>query len=151
MANHLTSKVKVNLSHFALAGLFFRDVPLEITRTLLVEKIPEHMCKEDLVKRHFREAYPALTVTSVRLAYDVRELMQVSQKLRDANDAIKEAKKHNENHPEQPLMMKPVSCSRFCHVLCFCTEKVSIFSCFIKQGAEFFCLNSNKKNFQKIT
>ena len=54
----------------SLAGLFFRDVPLEITRTLLVEKIPEHMCKEDLVKRHFREAYPALTVTSVRLAYD---------------------------------------------------------------------------------
>jgi len=114
-------------------GLFFRDVPLEMTRTLLVEKIPEHMCKEDLVIRHFREAYPALTVTSVRLAYDVRELMQVSQKLRDANDAIKEAKKHNENHPEQPLMMKPVSCSRFCHVLCFCTEKVDVMEFYMEE------------------
>ena len=84
------------------------------------------MCEENLVERHIKEAYPTLIVASVRLAYDVRELMQMSQKLRDANDAIKQAKTYNDTHPDKPLMMKPVSCSRFCHLLCCCTDMVSL-------------------------
>jgi len=115
------------------AGLKFRDVSLEITKTLLVEKIPLHMCKEEIVKKHFSEAYPKLTVNSVRLAYDVKELMQVSQKLRDAKDAIKQAKKHNEVHPGKPLTMKPFCCSRYFSFICCCSDRVDVLEYYEEQ------------------
>jgi len=108
------------------AGLNFRDVSLEITKTLLVEKIPLHMCTKEIVKKHFDEAYPEMPVNSVSLAYDVKELMQVSQKLRNAKDAIKQAKKYNDAHPGEPLTMKPILCSRFCSFICCCSERVDV-------------------------
>lgn len=38
--------------------LDFLDAPVEVTHTLQVEEIPQQMCKEENVKRHFLEAYP---------------------------------------------------------------------------------------------
>ena len=107
-------------------GLNFRDISLQITRTLQIEKVPKHMCKENILKRHFAEAYPNLTVTSVSFAYDVRELMSVSDQLRDVRDAKLYGIKYNEANIGEPLTMKPKCCSRFCSCFCFCVNTVNI-------------------------
>ena len=35
--------------------LRFRDTGLDVTRTLAIERIPRHMCREEAVRRHFDE------------------------------------------------------------------------------------------------
>ena len=103
-----------------------RDISLEITKTLLIENIPKHMCKIETIREHFAEAYEdPIIVTEVTLAYDVKDLDARVEELRNARSSKKYAEEYKAKHPGKPLTMKPKPCSRFSSCLCCCTRKVS--------------------------
>lgn len=106
--------------------LDFRDVTLEITRTLQIGNIPKHLCKEEIIKKHFEEAYPRLIVRSVNIAYDVADLVHLVSYLRDAMDAKNYCEVYYDKNPGQSLSMKPSCCSRMCSCCCVCKPTVDV-------------------------
>ena len=108
----------------------FKDVDINLTRTLLIKKIPPELATNDNIKKHFDEAYPSLTVTQVNVAYNVSELIKKTQELKEARDTIEAAEKHREAVGE-PLKMYPRRCSLFSGCFCrCCSEKVEQLSTF---------------------
>ena len=121
----------------------FRDVTIPVSRTLLIEKIPSQMCVTGSIHHHLDEAYPGsvskivldiichvlirLQVSDISLAYKVGHLTEVCEELADAKDSRDAAKKHNDRHPEERLLMKPVACSRHFSWLCCSVEKVDVY------------------------
>ena len=104
--------------------LKLKDSGLALSRTLLIRKIPRNFCTEELMRRHFSEAYPGLNITDVSLAYAVTELTQRMEELEDARDARRFGEQHQLETGE-PLMMYPKTCSRFSGLCCSCcSEKV---------------------------
>ena len=109
--------------------LHFKDVSLILTRTLLIEKIPLNMSTNQMIRRHFDEAYPDLHVTEVNVAYDVAELIERTSELRDVRDSRELGEKYQLDHGGRSLSMYPKTCSRFCGFCCICcSEKVNIVS-----------------------
>lgn len=107
--------------------LNFKDVSLILTRTLFIENIPLNMSTVKFIRRHFDEAYPELNVTEINMAYDVCELTEKTEELRDARDSRKLGEKYQSEHPGQSLSMYPKSCSRFCGFFCrWCSVEVSL-------------------------
>ena len=105
-------------------GLRFLDISLKISHTLLIENIPKHMCKIEIIKEHFAEAYEdPILVTEVTLAYDVKDLSSRAEELRNAKSSKKYAEVYKVKHPGKSLTMKPKPCSRFSSCFC-CDEKV---------------------------
>ena len=92
------------------AGLTFRDV-LEITRTLQLENIPQHMCQEDLLRRHFLEAYPGFPIKDLQVAYDVSKLTTRTNELQNALDAKIYGEKYKASSGKD-LRMYPVCMGR---------------------------------------
>jgi len=109
------------------ADMKFRDVTIPVSRTLLIEKIPSQMCVTGSIHHHLDEAYPGLQVSDISLAYRVGHLTEVCEELTDAKDSRDSAKKHNDLHPEERLLMKPVACSRHFSWLCCSVEKVDVY------------------------
>lgn len=63
-------------------------------------------------------------MSDLSLAYRVGHLIEVCEELADATDTRDAAKKHNDLHPEERLLMKPVACSRHLSCLCCSVDKV---------------------------
>ena len=106
--------------------LKIKDTGLALSRTLFIKNIPKHFATEDNIKEHLSEAYPDFTITDIRMAHDVSDLTRVTEKLKDAEDAKKEAEQYQIEHGGRPLMMFPKACSRFSGLFCrCCSEKVS--------------------------
>ena len=104
----------------------FKDSGLALSRTLMIKKIPEDLSTEDNMRRHLSEAYADCQVLEINMAYDVADLTQVTEELRDAEDAKKEAEQYEMDHGGKPMMMYPKACSRFSGLFCrCCSEKVS--------------------------
>ncbi|XP_042299372.1 calcium permeable stress-gated cation channel 1 [Sceloporus undulatus] len=89
----------------------------KVARTLMVTRIPKEITDPSLVIKHFHEAYPSCTVTSVQFCSDVRKLMKLDSERRKAmkgrlyftTKAQKEGK----------IMIKIHPCSRiFCCRVC---------------------------------
>ena len=57
------------------------------------------------------EAYPDFQVTELSMAYEVTDLTQVTEELRDAEEARKKAEQYQMDHGGKPLMMYPKACS----------------------------------------
>eukprot|EP00092_Neocalanus_flemingeri_P025310 GFUD01027442.1.p1 GENE.GFUD01027442.1~~GFUD01027442.1.p1 ORF type:complete len:880 (+),score=162.84 GFUD01027442.1:356-2995(+) len=107
-------------------GLDFRDASLEITRTLQIENIPHHLCTEKLLRRHFKEAYPNIAVTDVKIVFDVTKLTEVSDELKNASDARKYGEVYKVSH-KKDLEMYPYCAARCCSFFCACcTNKVEV-------------------------
>ena len=86
------------------------------------------MSTNQLIRRHFDEAYPDLHVTEVNVAYDVEELIERTEELRDVRDSKELGEKYQLDHGRS-LSMYPKTCSRFCGFCCICClEKVHIVS-----------------------
>ena len=67
-----------------------------------------------------------MEVSDVNLAYRVGHLIEVCEELADAKDTRDAAKRHNDQHPEDRLLMKPVACSRHFSCLCCSVDKVHV-------------------------
>ena len=105
--------------------LNFKDSGLALSRTLLIRNIPQHLATENLMRTHLSEAYPALTVTEVSMAYDVEDLTERTEELRDARDARRLGERFQLENEGESLTMYPRACSRFSGLFCSCcTEKV---------------------------
>ena len=102
--------------------LKLKDSGLALSRTLLIRKIPRNFCTEQLMRRHFSEAYPGLNITDVSIAHEVTELTWRMEELEDARDARRFGKQHQQESGE-PLMMYPKTCSRFLGLCCSCCSK----------------------------
>ena len=99
-------------------SLNFRNVSLEITKTLQIENIPKHLCSERVIKNHFSEAYPDLQVVDVCIAYDVSDLTYLMTFLRDAVEARDYSREYYNNNPGKTLEMKASCCSKMCSCCC---------------------------------
>ena len=97
----------------------FRDVGLKLTRTLLVENIPLHNCKIEMLQRHFREAYPSHEIVDIQVAYEVANLTRRSNRLKDARDSLELGEKYREEN-EDSLYKYPINWSRFLGFCCSC-------------------------------
>ena len=98
----------------------FQEVGLEMRKTLMVERVPKYMCKEQELKRHFHEAYAeSVQVQNVRFAYDVAKLQQIHGELKDAKIALKYCQRQNHLGKEQFHVYRH-NCSRFCSCFCCC-------------------------------
>jgi hypothetical protein len=74
----------------------FQEIGLEMSKTLMIEKVPKVMCKEEELKRHFNEAYPDdVRIRKITFSYDVLKLQNIHQELKDAKIALKYCNKHN--------------------------------------------------------
>ena len=94
----------------------FKDSGLA-TRTLLIKNLPKKTTKE-ILRNDLSEAYPNCKVTAINMAYEVKDLTQVTEELRDAKAAKEEAERKD-------MMMYPKACSRFSGLFCgCCSEKV---------------------------
>ena len=113
----------------------FRDVTVPVSRTLLIEKIPPQMCVTGSIHHHLEEAYPGLQVSDISLAYKVGHLTEVCEELADAKDSRDAARRHNDSHPGERLLMKPVACSRHCSWLCCSVEKVDVYDFYSEKVA----------------
>ena len=67
-----------------------------------------------------------INVSDICLAYKVGHLTEVCEELADAKDSRDAAKDHNDRHPEERLLMKPVACSRHFSCLCCSVDKVRL-------------------------
>ena len=95
----------------------FKDSGLAKSRTLMIKNIPKQTTKE-ILRKHLSEVYPYCKVTEITMAYEVRDLTQVTEELRDAKDAKEEAERKD-------MMIYPKACSRFSGLICgCCSEKV---------------------------
>ena len=65
-------------------------------------------------------------MSDLTLAYRVGHLTEVCEELADATDTRDAAKRYNDLHPEERLLMKPVACSRHLSYLCCSVEKVCL-------------------------
>jgi len=90
---------------------------LEITRTIAIERIPRHMCKEDNLRKHFAEAYPEMEIYDVKFAYNVTKLTELSIELRNVVDAKKYGERYKRKE-EKELKLYPHMGARCC--CCFC-------------------------------
>ena len=109
------------------SDLNFKDAGLALSRTLLIRNIPQHLSTQNLMRKHLAEAYPDLTVTDVSMAYDVAELTEKSEELRDARDSRMLGERLELEQEGESLMMYPRACSRFSGLFCrCCSEKVSL-------------------------
>ena len=107
--------------------LNFKDSGLALSRTLLIQYIPQHLSTETFMRRHLSEAYPELTVTDVSMAYDVSDLTERTEELRDARDARRLGEQLQLEREGETLTMYPRACSRFSGLFCrCCSEKVSL-------------------------
>jgi len=108
------------------AELKFRDPDLELTRTLCIENIPVHMCTEELLNRHFTEAYPGIEIHDIKVAYDVAILTQIYQEMQDVESGLEYSVRKREKHGKN-LTMYPKCASRFCQCFCSpCSIKVNV-------------------------
>ena len=102
----------------------FKDVDIALSRTLLIKNIPPNRATNQNIRSHFDEAYPALTVIQVNVAYHVSELIKKTRELR----LVKQTKEAAENYRDsrgKPLRMFPRRCSFLCGCFCrCCSEKV---------------------------
>lgn len=119
----------------------FRDPGLEITPTVCIENIPLHMCTEELIRRHMKEAYPRQSCLSsslifpslkpiftfpqklnmlifirielydVKIVYDVTKLTKAHNELLDALSCYEYGVKYKDKH-DRGLSMYPHCCSR---------------------------------------
>jgi len=106
--------------------LKFRDPGLELTRTLCVENIPEHMCQDIILRRHFHEAYPSFKINDVKVAFDVSELTDVNDQLLTVKATYDYAVRHKEKTGED-LRMYPHCASRCCCcVYAPCSARVTV-------------------------
>ena len=51
--------------------------------------LTEHMCREDLLRRHFAEAYPGFQLVDCKIAFDVAELTSLNDQLINAKVDLK--------------------------------------------------------------
>ena len=106
--------------------LKLKDSGLALSRTLLIRAIPPDCSTENLLRQHFAEAYPDLSLTEVSLAYEVTDLTLRTEELEDARDA-RRVGEQLEAEASEALMMYPRTCSRFCGLCCSCcSEKVRL-------------------------
>ena len=104
--------------------LKLKDSGLVLSRTLLIRNIPRAFATEELIRKHFSEAYPHLNIIDVSMAYEVTDLTKRLWELENARDARRLGLHHLEVDGE-PLMMYPRPCSRFSGLCCSCcSEKV---------------------------
>lgn len=96
----------------------FQEVDLEISRTLLVDKIPRSMCNKEDLKSHFNEAFPEAEVTDIQFAYDIKKLVTIHGTLTDT----KYAKDYCQRHSDRSIRVYPVNCSRCCCCFCCCCQ-----------------------------
>ena len=97
----------------------FQEIGLEMRKTLMIEKIPKYMCKEEEIRRHFQEAYPDIKIQKIDFAFDVLKLQNIYNELRDARMALRYCQKHNILEKEDFHVYRP-QCSRFCGCFCCC-------------------------------
>ncbi len=88
-----------------------KDVNMDVRKTILIEKIPKYLCREDMLARYFAEAFnersvlqshnifsynlhskvafplSRVRVREIYFAYNVEDLMEVDQELRNATMA----------------------------------------------------------------
>jgi len=108
------------------AELKFRDPDLELTRTVCIENVPMHMCTEDLLYRHFAEAYPELEIHDIKIAYDVARLTQIYEEMQDVESGLEYSVRKREKHGKI-LTMYPRCASRLCQCFCSpCSTKVNV-------------------------
>ena len=106
--------------------LNLKDSGLALSRTLLIRAIPPDCSTENLLRQHFSEAYPDLSLTEVSLAYEVTDLTLRTEELEDARDA-RRVGEQLEAEGSETLVMYPRTCSRFCGLCCSCcSEKVRL-------------------------
>ena len=104
--------------------LNLKDSGLALSRTLLIRNIPRAFATEELIRKHFSEAYPHLNIIDISMAYEVTDLTKRLWELENARDARRLGLHHLEVDGE-PLMMYPRPCSRFSGLCCSCcSEKV---------------------------
>ena len=102
----------------------FKDVDIALSRTLLIKNIPPHLATDQNIRSHFDEAYPALTVIQVNVAYHVSELIKKTRELRLVK-LTREAAENCLDSRGEPLRMFPRRCSFLCGCFCLCcSEKV---------------------------
>ena len=106
--------------------LKLKDSGLALSRTLLIRAIPPDCSTENLLRQHFSEAYPDLSLSEISLAYEVTDLTLRTEELEDARDA-RRVGEQLEAEGSETLMMYPKTCSRFCGLCCSCcSEKVRL-------------------------
>ncbi|CAK9827705.1 CSC1-like protein 2 [Anthophora retusa] len=90
-------------------------------RTLLISEIPKHQCNVETLTNYFKEAFPALTVEEVTLAYDTRRLAILDMK----RECAEQARLYCENYAKKrpPLEMYPHPCGQV--IGCCCRNKVN--------------------------
>eukprot|EP00095_Tigriopus_kingsejongensis_P008456 snap_masked-scaffold18_size714446-processed-gene-1.9 protein:Tk08456 transcript:snap_masked-scaffold18_size714446-processed-gene-1.9-mRNA-1 annotation:"hypothetical protein L798_12217" len=103
----------------------FQDVSLEISRTLMIDKVPRYLCQGDEITRHFAEAFPNTRIKEIRFAYDVEKLKTISDDLAEVRLA-KQYCERNQELDRPPITLYPVQCSRCCSCCCCCCVKATV-------------------------
>ena len=116
--------------------LKFTNQSLEMSRTLLIEKIPTSLCRsQEELRRYIKEAFPTCVIVDLRFAYNVDKLEIVNEKLQEVKSAldycIKKGKLNGDIPTYPRIDVYPKHCSRCFPCFCFC--------CFTKtEGLEFY-------------
>lgn len=102
----------------------FQDVSLEISRTLMIEKVPRYLCKREELERHFHEAFPGSEVKEMKFAFNVNRLQSIHNELMDARSGMEYCQRHQAlGRPEFHVYAAPCSRCCFCICCCFCAKQ----------------------------
>ena len=94
-------------------GVGFKEISMEISRTLLVEHVETKFSgAERDMKRFLEEAFPGVEVVDVRLAYDVANLEGIHESLQSVKMGKQYVASHLDNwSPHSKVLLSLIHCS----------------------------------------
>ncbi|XP_048246055.1 CSC1-like protein 2 isoform X2 [Haliotis rufescens] len=105
------------LRHFSVNLEFDEDE--QVSRTLMISNIPTNKCFANIMKQHFRDAYPEVAVVDVSFAYNISSLITMDKSKQLAAEAKVFSEAELKKTSTRPLM-RP----HMCGVLCCCCKQV---------------------------
>lgn len=98
------------MRHFSM-HLPYREDSDMISRTLMVSGIPLERTSSDLIKQHFQEAYPDVSVTDIQFAFDIAKLKRLDGDRRDAQLNKQHCEKIYQTSGKRPTL-RPGTCGQ---------------------------------------
>lgn len=93
-----------------------------VSRTVLITNFSIENCEIDLVKQHFSEAYPELTITDIQFAYDIRKLGKLAEEKRSMECGRIQSQKIFDQTNQRPLM-HPFHLGSIFELCCCCCDR----------------------------
>ncbi|XP_071835242.1 calcium permeable stress-gated cation channel 1-like isoform X2 [Apostichopus japonicus] len=98
------------MRHFSM-HLPYREDSDMVSRTLMVSGIPIERTSSDLIKQHFQEAYPDVSVTDIQFAFDIAKLKRLDSDRRDAQLNKQHCEKIYQKTNKRPSL-RPGTCGQ---------------------------------------